>query len=156
MEQEANQLYAEDLTIGQVFEGSPVTIGQSQFETFRDLTGDAHPIHYDKAYAANTIFKQPVAHGLLLVAMTVLGALPVSAQLKNSMIALVGVEFRILAPVLAGDQVHSHFRISAIEPKTDRQQAVVQIEVKLLSDSGQPVLEGQHTYLLKANPGAKD
>ncbi len=32
---------------------------------FADVTGDRNPVHLDAAYAAGTIFKAPIAHGML-------------------------------------------------------------------------------------------
>ena len=83
------QLYAEDLAPGLQFAGEPVVLSLQHFSGFAALTGDAHPLHYDEAYAAQTHFKRPVAHGLLLMALTALGATALSRQLEASMIALV-------------------------------------------------------------------
>ena len=37
---------------------------QEQVVQFAELTGDKNPLHLDAEYAATTIFKQPIIHGL--------------------------------------------------------------------------------------------
>ena len=147
-----NQLYADDFAVGQVYEGSEKIVDRADFETFAELTGDRHPIHYDVAYAATTTFGRPVAHGLLLVAMTAFGATPLTPRLESAMIALVEQDFRFLNPVFAGDLVQSRFRVSAIEPKSDRGTALVRFDVDLRKADGQVVMTGHHAYLLHLRP----
>ncbi|UZR93495.1 MaoC family dehydratase [Chondrinema litorale] len=38
---------------------------QEQVDAFIKLSGDDNPIHYDSEYAAKTVFKKPVIHGIL-------------------------------------------------------------------------------------------
>ena len=52
------------LEVGQKFEVT-FKYNQEQVNTFIKITGDDNPIHYDEAYAANTIFKKPIIHGVL-------------------------------------------------------------------------------------------
>ena len=74
---EAAQLWLEDiLRTGADLPGATSHCTVDAFRAFADLTGDAHPIHYDPAYAAATRFGKPIAHGLLLAAYTALGATP--------------------------------------------------------------------------------
>src|SRR5581483_3351009 len=77
------QLFAEDLMVGQTFAGEPRAVGDAEFTLFARLTGDDHPIHYDDAYAATTRFGRRLAHGLLLMGLTALGATPMSRRLHD-------------------------------------------------------------------------
>ena len=38
---------------------------QEQVITFAELSGDKNPLHLDAAYAATTMFKKPIIHGIL-------------------------------------------------------------------------------------------
>jgi acyl dehydratase len=38
---------------------------QEQVILFAELTGDKNPLHLDAAYAATTMFKKPIIHGIL-------------------------------------------------------------------------------------------
>lgn len=59
---------------GQVFTRPSKTLTDAHFLFFSGLTDDNHPIHYDIEYAKSTRFGEPLAHGLLLAAITALGA----------------------------------------------------------------------------------
>jgi 3-hydroxybutyryl-CoA dehydratase len=87
MEGETTQLFLEDFSKGQIFPGHPRKITKADVLSFAALTGDKHPIHYDDEYAKSTRFGRPIVHGLHLMALTALGAAPLSEQLKRSMIA---------------------------------------------------------------------
>ena len=50
------QLYFEDFKPGQVYPGQTRKVGEEAFGLFAKMTGDAHPIHFDKAYAQKTRF----------------------------------------------------------------------------------------------------
>ncbi len=52
------------LSPGQQYEVS-FRYTQEQVNTFISLTGDDNPIHHDAEYAAKTVFKRPVIHGML-------------------------------------------------------------------------------------------
>lgn len=56
--------YFEDLQLGQ--EASvDKTVGESDILAFAQVTGDRNPVHIDEDYAAKTIFKGRIAHGML-------------------------------------------------------------------------------------------
>lgn len=56
--------YFEDLEVG--MEASLAkTVRAADIIAFADVTGDRNPVHLDAAYAAQTIFKDPIAHGML-------------------------------------------------------------------------------------------
>jgi 3-hydroxybutyryl-CoA dehydratase len=146
------QLYAEDFAPGLQFHGEPVVLSLQHFSGFAALTGDAHPIHYDESYAAQTRFKRPIAHGLLLMALTALGATAMSRRLEESMIALVEQGARFIRPAFVGDQVQAQFTVDAVEMKPGKGSAIVRISVRLLNEAHEPLLEGHHTYLIRSRP----
>lgn len=143
------QLFAEDLVAGQTFAGEPRVVAGDAFASFAHLTGDDHPIHYDEAFAAGTRFGKPVAHGLLLMAMTALGATAMSRRLHEAMVALAEQRCRFLKPVFAGDVLTSRFEVAGVERKPGRDTALVRFNVRLLDQAGEAVLEGEHAYLLR-------
>ena len=38
---------------------------QKDVEAFAKVTGDNNPVHLDESYAAKTMFKRPIMHGML-------------------------------------------------------------------------------------------
>jgi 3-hydroxybutyryl-CoA dehydratase len=152
----APQIFADDLTIGQAFVGQARRIGDDQFRAFADMTGDDHPIHYDDAYAARTRFGKRLAHGLLVMSMTALGATPISRQIEDAMVAFVEEGARFLKPVFVGDTLTGRFEVAAIDPKPARGVALVRFNVSLSNDRSEIVLEGHHCYFLLLRSAAKD
>ena len=143
------QIFAEDLAIGQTFAGRSCTIDEEQFGLFARLTGDDHPIHYDEAFAAKTRFQKRVAHGLLLMSMTALGATEMSRRLRDAMVALTEQRCRFLKPVFVGDVVTSRFEVVAIHRRACSDLARVHFSVQLLDSAGEIILDGEHAYLLR-------
>lgn len=141
------QLYFDDFALGDRFRSPGHTLGEAHFLLFAGLTGDNHPIHYDEDYARRTPFGARVAHGLLVMAMSALGASAHAQRLEASMIAFVeqGCQFR--KPVLLGDTVHAEFEVAGLERKGDR--GVLRLRITLLNQRGEQVLEGHHVYLLR-------
>ena len=144
---DGDQLYFDDFTLGDRFHSPSRTVGDAHFLFFAGMTGDNHPIHYDDEYARGTRFGGRVAHGLLVMAMTAVGASPLSHRLERSMIAFAEQGCRFLRPVLLGDTVHPEFEVAGLERKGDR--GVLRLGVKVTNQRGEVVLEGHHVYLIK-------
>jgi acyl dehydratase len=141
------QLYFDDFTVGDRFQSPGHTMTDAHFAMFAGMTGDNHPIHYDEEHARQTRFGGRVAHGLLLMGMTALGASPLSHRLEESMIAFAEQGCRFRRPVLLGDTIHAEFEVAELERKRDR--GVLRLGVKLVNQRGETVLDGHHVYLLK-------
>ncbi|HTY78112.1 MAG TPA: MaoC/PaaZ C-terminal domain-containing protein [Candidatus Bathyarchaeia archaeon] len=142
-----SQLYFDDFTLGERFRSPGRTLGEAHFLLFAGLTGDNHPIHYDEDYARQSRFGARVAHGLLVMAMSALGATALSQRLEASMIAFLEQGGRFLRPVLLGDSVHAEFEVAGLERKGDK--GVLRLRIRLLNQRGEEVLEGHHAYLLR-------
>jgi 3-hydroxybutyryl-CoA dehydratase len=148
----ATQLFADDLAPGFCFRGEPRELTEERFRQFAAMTGDAHPIHYDPAYAAKTRFGKPIAHGLLLTSLTALGATSMSASLVDSMVAMIEQRWRFSHPAFVGDVVMADYEVAANEPTRDSHTAKIGIDVKLCNQAGVVLLEGSHTYLIRRRP----
>lgn len=149
------QLFADDFTVGQTFAGSPRAVGDAAFTAFAEMTGDDHPIHYDDAYAAKTRFGKRLAHGLLVMSMTALGATAMSRRLEDAMVAFVEQGAQFLKPVFIDDTLTSRFEVASVQRKDGRDSAIVRFNVRLVNGRNEIVLEGHHAYLLLCRPANK-
>jgi len=143
---EATTKYFEDFQVGDTFQIPAKTITDAHFVCFAGLTGDRHPIHYDDAYAKTTRFGKRVAHGLLLTALTAVGASTLSSMLEGSMVALVEQSARFLKPVFIGDTITPELEVSEVLPKTDV--GLLRLTTRVKNQRGETVLEGMHAYLI--------
>ena len=143
----ADQLYFEDFAAGDRFQSPPRTYGEEQFLAFADLTGDDHPIHYDREYCIRRGHPERLAHGFLNAAMTVLGASDLAPRVHESMLALLEQSTRFLKPVYLGDTLHPSLTVAGLVPQ--RSTGLVTLRAELRNQHGELVLEGQHVYLVK-------
>jgi 3-hydroxybutyryl-CoA dehydratase len=142
------QRYLDDFAIGEVFKSLPHTLSEKHFAAFAEMTGDAHPLHYDPDYARARGWEAPLAHGLLLLGLCALGAAPISSELTDSMVAMVGNEVRYKRPGFIGDTVTPQFTVVAIEPKgADR--GILRLAIALYNQRDELVLEGTHILMLR-------
>ncbi len=146
------QYWFEDFTPGRQFPGPSHALGQAAFMQFAEMTGDAHPLHYDEEYAKKTRFGKPVAHGLLLMSMTALGATPLSNHVEDSMIAFIEQGGKFLKAVLLGDTVTPVMEVEETRPTSNPDNGIVRFAVRLTNQHGELVLAGFHTYLIKRRP----
>jgi 3-hydroxybutyryl-CoA dehydratase len=142
------QRYLDDFTPGEVFTSAPHTLSDKHFAAFAAMTGDAHPLHYDADYARAKGWDAPLAHGLMLLGLCALGAAPLSGELTESMIAMLGNEARYKRPAFMGDTVTPQFTVVAVEPK-DKTRGIVRLAITLSNQRGEVVLEGMHVLMLK-------
>ncbi|MBB4041165.1 acyl dehydratase [Microvirga flocculans] len=151
---EQDQLFFEDLEVGMRVSGRERQLMQGDFQAFSALTGDAHPIHYDEAYASQTSFGRCVAHGLLLTGLAALGASPISGRLHASMVAFVWQEMRFLKPVFIGDRVTPEHEVHSLHEMHGKPHGRVRFIVRLHEQARGIVAEGHHDYLLRTRVGA--
>jgi 3-hydroxybutyryl-CoA dehydratase len=145
----AEQYWLEDFTPGRTFPGPSHVLDSEAFGMFAKMTGDAHPLHYDAEYAKKTAFGAPLAHGLLLMSMTALGATPLSNNVEGSMVAFLEQGGTFLKPVLLGDTVTPVMEVEEARPTRNPQNGIVRFGVRLTNQRGEVVLQGFHTYLIK-------
>jgi acyl dehydratase len=148
------QRYLDDFTPGQVFTSASQTLSDKHFAAFAAMTGDAHPLHYDADYARAKGWEAPLAHGLMLLGLCALGAAPISRELTESMVAMLGNEARYRRPAFVGDTVTPQFTVIAVEPKNN-DRGIVRLAIALHNQRGEVVLEGMHVLMLKRRASVK-
>jgi 3-hydroxybutyryl-CoA dehydratase len=142
------QRYLDDFKPGEVFKSSPQTLTQKHFAAFAEMTGDAHPIHYDADYVRAKGWDAPLAHGLLLLGLCAIGAAPISSELTDSMVAMLGNDVRYKRPAFVGDTLTPKFTVAAVEPKDD-ERGILRLAIAQNDQRSELVLEGTHILVLK-------
>jgi len=142
--------FFEDFSVGDRFESPGKTLTDGHFLFFSGLSGDAHPLHYDDEYVKGTRFGRRLTHGLLLTALTAVGASTLSPLLEGSIIAFLEQTTRFLGPAFIGDTVKPRHEIVGLERK--RSAGLVTVKVTLTNQRDEVILEGQHKYLVAYRP----
>lgn len=106
----------EDLSVGMTAEYVR-TVGEAEIVAFAKLSGDNNPVHLDEAFAAKTMFKGRIAHGMLSAAFisTALGT-----KLPGYGCIYMGQELRFKAPVRIGDVVRTEVSVTEVIPEKKR------------------------------------
>jgi 3-hydroxybutyryl-CoA dehydratase len=137
--------YYEDLELG--MEASLTkTVSAADILAFAEITGDWNPVHLDADYAAKTVFREPIAHGMLTAGYisAVFGsALPGPGAIYVSQT----LNFR--APVKVGDEVVANVKVMELYPAKRR----VRFDC-VCGVAGKPVLEGEAVLLVPGRPAA--
>jgi 3-hydroxybutyryl-CoA dehydratase len=107
-------LYFDDVEIGQEWESLGRTVTESDIVNFAGLSGDFNPIHIDHEFAKTTLFRKPVAHGLLVWSMG--SGLGLFAPPMRTLAFMSIREWHFDGPVFIGDTVRVHSKV--IEKET--------------------------------------
>ncbi len=104
-------LYVEDLAVGHSVERVRV-VREEDVAAFAAVTGDDNPVHLDEAFAAGTIFKGRVAHGML--AAGYISAL-LAAELPGPGAIYLSQTLDSKRPIRIGDEVIVRATVTGIE-----------------------------------------
>lgn len=129
----------EDITVGMTAEFAKV-LTQADIAAFAEISGDTNPVHLDDAYAATTLFKGRIAHGMLTAGLisAVLGT-----KLPGPGCIYLAQELNFRAPVKPGDKVTAKVMVTEVIPEKKR----VILQTHCLVD-GKVVLDGQAKLML--------
>jgi 3-hydroxybutyryl-CoA dehydratase len=122
------------------------TVSAADILGFAEITGDRNPVHLDPEYAAKTVFKEPIAHGMLTAGYI---SAVFASELPGPGAIYVSQTLNFRAPVKAGDRVVAKVRIVEIYPARRR----VRFECICAVD-GKPVLEGEAVLMVPPRPAA--
>src|SRR5262249_2349876 len=99
----AAHLYFEDLEVGRDWESMGRTVTEADIVNFAGLSGDFNPIHVDHSFAAETPFRKPIAHGMLV--FSIASGLGVHSPPVRTLAFLGVKEWHFRGPVFPGDTV---------------------------------------------------
>lgn len=137
----------DDFVVGERFPLPARTLTEAHFSAFQALSGDNHPIHYDREYCHAAGHADLLAHGLQLLALTAAGAGLLPHQFGTRLVGMVDVEARVLKPVVCGDTLYP--RLEIVELVRQRTTGVVRVVATIDNQRGERVLAGRHSYLLR-------
>ncbi len=129
----------EDLQIGMEASLSRV-VTDADIMQFAEISGDDNPVHVDEVYAAGTMFKGRIAHGILTASYI---SAVIGTKLPGPGCIYVSQTLNFKAPVRIGDQVEASVRVAELLPERKRVILACQCAVK-----GKTVLEGQAVIIV--------
>jgi 3-hydroxybutyryl-CoA dehydratase len=136
-------VYFEDLSVGQEASVSN-TVTADVISAFADVSGDRNPVHIDADYAATTMFKERIAHGMLSAAYI---SAVFGMQLPGPGAIYISQTLNFKAPVKIGDQVVTTVKVAELIPEKKRAKVECVCAV-----NGKPVVQGEAVLMVPAPP----
>ncbi len=135
----------EDLQLG--MEASfAKTVSESDIVTFADITGDKNPVHLDAAYAAKTMFKERISHGMLTAGYI---SAVFGIELPGPGAIYVSQTLNFRGPVKIGDRVIAKVKLVELLPAKRRARFDCSCAV-----GDKVVLEGEAILMVPGRPKA--
>lgn len=124
----------------------PIEVGQSatlkrvltqdDVQVFADLSGDKNPIHLNPEFAATTIFKKPIVHGMLSASL-ISTALAMKLPGEGSVYMSQSLNFKL--PVYVGEEVTVVLTVTNV--RADK--PIVTVQTQVLNSKQRAVIEGE-------------
>jgi len=132
-------LYLDEIKVGQqaVF---AKTVSEADIVAYAGVTGDMNPVHINEEFAATTMFKTRIAHGMLSAGFisAVLGT-----KLPGPGCIYLSQTLKFMAPVKIGDTVTA--RATVTEIIAEKKRVVLKTECLV---AGKVVLDGEATVMV--------
>ena len=149
-------MYFEDFEVGAKFVTAGRTVTESDVMTFAGLSGDMNPLHVDREFARDTVFGEPVAHGLLV--LSIASGLGIQTGIfSGTNLALLGLEeWSFLGAVKFGDTIHMESTVLSTRRTSKGDRGVVRIGQEISNQRGEVVQKGVFASLMAARSREPD
>jgi len=139
MSENLHGYYIEDLSVG-MSASYAKTVTEADVILFAGISGDDNPIHINEEFAAETLFKGRIVHGMFLAGLisTVLGT-----RLPGPGCIYVSQQLKFKAPVRIGDTVTATVTIKEVNAEKRRVILETVCTVK-----GKMVLDGESLMMV--------
>lgn len=145
--------YFEDFREGEQFPLPSRTITDAHFSAFQAVSGDNHPIHYDREYCKRHGHPNLLAHGLHVAALLTPGAGLFPHLVEESLVGFLDQSTRFLKPLYSGDTVYPMLIVAAL--KSQRTTGVLTLSASIHNQRRELILDGAFRFLLKLRMPAK-
>jgi 3-hydroxybutyryl-CoA dehydratase len=111
------------------------TITETHIVNYAGITGDMNPLHVDAEYAAQSMFGQRIAHGMLVAGLisAVLGT-----ELPGPNSIYLGQDLKFMAPVMIGDTIKV---VVTVTDKRDEKR-IIKLRTAVYNQRGEMVVDG--------------
>ena len=139
----AKGVFFEDLSVGQEASLSN-TVSGANIVAFAEISGDRNPVHLDADYAATTMFKERIAHGMLSAAYI---SAVFGMKLPGPGAIYMSQTLKFKAPIKIGDTVVTTVKVAELIPEKRRARFECVCTV-----NDKPVVEGEAMMMVPARP----
>ncbi|BCD87186.1 3-hydroxybutyryl-CoA dehydratase [Pseudomonas solani] len=115
------------------------TVEERDIQLFAALSGDRNPVHLDAEYAAGTLFKERIAHGMFSGALI---SAAIACELPGPGTIYLGQQLKFTRPVKLGDALTVELEILEKLPKNR-----VRIATRVFNQNAEQVVDGEAEVL---------
>lgn len=146
------QKYWEDFDVGFNFKTASITVTETHIVNWACLTMDFYPLHMDKEFASQTVFKERVAHGPLIFGMAV-GMVGMANVEGRAVSAWMGVDnMRMLGPVKIGDTITVHVEVIDKKETSKPHQGLQTWQYTIKNQLDKPVMVLDMKFMMHRRP----
>jgi len=133
----------EQYEIGETWKSRGRTITETDIVNFSGVSGDFFPLHTDAEYAKETMFKQRIAHGMLVLSIGT-GLLELCPSV---IVAFYGIEnLHFIKPTFIGDTIHLETEVTDLQHKNDK--GVITFKQEIKKQTGETVITAEYKFLI--------
>jgi acyl dehydratase len=133
-------LYFDDVEVGQEWQSPGRTVTEADIVNFAGLSGDFNPIHVDHEFAKTTMFRRPIAHGLLVWAMS--SGLGINFPPMRTVAFMSIRDWQFKGPVFIGDTIRLFSKVLHKEQRARGRRGVITWQRQIVNQEGKVVQEG--------------
>jgi len=133
--------------VGDEFYTASRTITEADVATFAGLSGDYNPLHTDQVFMEKSAFGGRIAHGALILSVAT-GLANQLGIFEGTTIAVLEMVTRFTGAVKFGDTIRVVLTINDKKESKKPDRGVVNVGIKVLNQTDQPVLEGNWMVML--------
>jgi acyl dehydratase len=147
----ASHLYFDDVEVGQEWRSPGRTITETDIVNFAGLSGDFNPIHIDHHFARTTVFRRPIAHGLLVFSIG--SGLGIHAPAIRTL-ALLGIrDWHFRDPVFPGDTIYVVSKVLEKTVRSRGRRGEITWQRQFFNQDGKLIMEGITQTLVEGRGG---
>ncbi len=111
-------------------------VERDDVEHFIDAVGDRNPVHSDAAYAATTVFKEPIAPGIFTAGLI---SAVIGTRLPGPGTIYLSQSLKFMKPVVFGDTITARVEVSEVVAERNR----MRLTTVCTNQRGEEVLAGE-------------
>lgn len=135
---QVNNIPYEQLAVGQKAQLTR-TVEERDLLLFAAVSGDCNPVHLDAAFAAETLFKERIAHGMFSGALI---SAAIACQLPGPGTIYLGQNLSFSRPVKLGDTLTVELEVLEKLPKSR-----VRLATRVFNQNAEQVVDGEAQVL---------
>ncbi|HEX5531782.1 MAG TPA: MaoC family dehydratase [Methylomirabilota bacterium] len=128
-------LTIDDIAVG---DSAQITrrVSDGDIASFVDAVGDYNPVHSDRAYAAATVFKEPIAPGIWTAGLV---SAVIGTRLPGPGAIYLSQDLKFLKPVKAGDSISARVEVIDVNREKNR----IRLRTVCTNQRAEDVLTGE-------------